>query len=65
MIIFDDHHSAAFYPLTLNRSVGDLRCGILKLRQRLQQFLEDNDDTAIWVDPLWQASIGNANPSGW
>lgn len=51
MIIFDDHHSAAFYPLTLNRSVGDLRCGILKLRQRLQQFLEDNDDTAIWVDP--------------
>ncbi len=52
MIVFDDQNTAAFYPLTQNRSVGDLRCGILKLRQRLQQFLEDGDDTAIWTDPL-------------
>lgn len=52
MIIFDDQDRAAFYPLALNRSVGDLRCGILKLRQRLEQFLEDGETTAIWIDPL-------------
>jgi UDP-N-acetylglucosamine diphosphorylase/glucosamine-1-phosphate N-acetyltransferase len=52
MLVFDDQHRAAFFPLAENRSVGDLRCGILKLRQRLQQFLEDSDDTAVWTDPL-------------
>lgn len=52
MIVFDDLRTAAFYPLALNRSVGDLRCGILKLRQRLLQFLEDSDATAIWIDPI-------------
>ncbi|HOH78527.1 MAG TPA: putative sugar nucleotidyl transferase, partial [Candidatus Cloacimonadota bacterium] len=35
MIIFDDQ-PIAYYPLALTRSTGDLRCGILKLRQRLQ-----------------------------
>ncbi len=52
MIIFDDQDRAAFHPLALNRSVGSLRCGILKLRQRLQQFLDAGDDTAVWIDPL-------------
>ncbi|MCB5224209.1 MAG: putative sugar nucleotidyl transferase [Candidatus Cloacimonadaceae bacterium] len=52
MIIFDDYRTAAFYPLTQNRCLGDLRCGILKLRQRLEQFLDDRDDVEIWMDPL-------------
>lgn len=40
--IFDDPHRAAFFPLTHLRSTGDLRCGILKLRQRLESlFAED------------------------
>ena len=52
MIVFDDQYRAAFFPLAQNRSVGDLRCGILKLRQRLQQFLDDSDETAVWTDPL-------------
>lgn len=50
MIIFDDLQAAAFYPLTLSRSVGDLRCGILKLRQRLQELLHD-EDSAVWIEP--------------
>lgn len=57
MIIFDDSQAVAFHPLTLNRSVGDLRCGILKLRQRLQQLFAD-EDNAVWIDerlvPLYQ-----------
>lgn len=50
MIIFDDNKTSAFYPLALNRGVGDLRCGILKLRQRLQQFLGD-DQYRVWIEP--------------
>lgn len=50
MIVFDDAQSDGFYPLTLNRSVGDLRCGILKLRQRWQALLED-EDSAVWIAP--------------
>ncbi len=49
MLVFDDHASA-FYPLALNRSVGDLRCGILKLRQRLQQLFAA-ERTAVWIEP--------------
>ncbi len=49
MVIFDDAQTSAFYPLTLNRSVGDLRCGILKLRQRLQQVFGD-EDKAVSVE---------------
>ena len=49
MIVFDDLQAAAFYPLTLSRSVGDLRCGILKLRQRLQELLHD-EDNSVWIE---------------
>jgi len=48
MIIFDDKPQA-FYPLTLTRSTSDLRCGILKLRQRLQALIDDND-THLWIE---------------
>ncbi|MCB5228625.1 MAG: hypothetical protein GX122_06870 [Candidatus Cloacimonetes bacterium] len=51
MIIFDDNPSA-FYPLSLTRSIGDLRCGILKLRQRLQSLLSDDKDEPehLWLE---------------
>ncbi len=47
-IIFDDAERNGFFPLTLNRSTGDLRVGILKLRQRL--FTDfDMDDMNILI----------------
>ncbi len=47
-IIFDDAERSNFFPLTLNRSTGDLRVGILKLRQRL--FTDfDMDDMNILI----------------
>jgi UDP-N-acetylglucosamine diphosphorylase/glucosamine-1-phosphate N-acetyltransferase len=49
MLIFDDR-PALFYPVSLTRSVGDLRCGILKLRQRWLE-LSDDDEDIIWVEP--------------
>ena len=58
MIVFDDQYRAAFFPLAQNRSVGDLRCGILKLRQRLQQFLVDSDETAVGQTPAHRALPG-------
>ena len=39
-VIFDDRFTENFYPLTLNRSTGDLRVGVLKLRQRIAAYLE-------------------------
>ena len=50
MLVFDDKQAPAFYPLCLTRSVGDLRCGILKLRQRIQAMFE-SEDSEVWVEP--------------
>lgn len=61
MIVFDDNKANAFYPLTLNRSVGDLRCGILKLRQRLQALFAD-DDSQIWLDPGLKGIYAQRHP---
>ena len=41
-VIFDDQKESHFYPLTLNRSTGDLRVGVLKLRQRLSAYFEED-----------------------
>lgn len=38
-VIYDDQYRDNFYPLTLTRSTGDLRVGILKLRQRIASLL--------------------------
>lgn len=46
LAIFDDKPNL-FYPISLTRSVGDLRCGILKLRQRLQALLFNDEDQVI------------------
>lgn len=40
LIVFDDLNWRNFLPLTFTRPVGDLRLGILKLRQRLSAYLE-------------------------
>ncbi len=50
VIIFDDDQSINFYPLTQNRSIGDLRCGVLKLRQRLEAEFCDNEAPYILID---------------
>ena len=40
ILLFEDHeHSIAFYPLTLLRPIGMLRCGILSLRDKWQYDL--------------------------
>jgi len=39
-VIFDDNKWQNFFPLTFTRSTGDLRVGILKLRQRICAYLE-------------------------
>lgn len=41
--IFDDR-PIDFYPVAFTRSVGDIRCGALKLRQRLQAMLTAEQD---------------------
>ncbi|MDD3606647.1 MAG: putative sugar nucleotidyl transferase, partial [Candidatus Cloacimonas acidaminovorans] len=57
-VIFDDDALSNFYPLTLNRSIGDLRCGITKLRQRLESIFSDSEETCVLIDeslvPLYQ-----------
>jgi len=50
LIIFDDKRYKAFFPASQLRSVGDIRCGILKLRQRLT-FELGFDEAAIIVRP--------------
>jgi len=37
-ILFDDSSWSNFFPITLTRSNGDLRVGILKLRQRISAY---------------------------
>ncbi len=50
LVIFDDKRYKSFYPASQLRSVGDIRCGILKLRQRLI-FELGFDKAAIIVRP--------------
>ncbi len=51
VIIFDDLRHKSFYPITQTRSVGDIRCGILKLRQRLSQAFQAEQECVL-IDPL-------------
>ncbi|MEA2097321.1 MAG: putative sugar nucleotidyl transferase, partial [Candidatus Cloacimonadota bacterium] len=39
-VIFDDEKRSNFFPITYTRSTGDLRIGILKLRQRISSYLD-------------------------
>ncbi|MDY0151492.1 MAG: putative sugar nucleotidyl transferase [Candidatus Cloacimonas sp.] len=62
LVIFDDIQSSAFYPLTLNRPISDLRCGILKLRQRLESCFAPEGTTAIVVEPILAAMLCKRHP---
>ncbi len=60
LAVFDDQPDL-FYPVSLTRSVGDIRCGILKLRQRLQALLFGEKETVI-VDPALVSLYLNRHP---
>jgi len=60
VIIFDDQ-PIAYYPLALTRSTGDLRCGILKLRQRLQALIDDSEES-IWIEDRLLALYRERHP---
>lgn len=51
-VIFDDRLNENFFPVTLNRSTGDIRLGILKLRQRIAAYLEIDTPALIVPSPL-------------
>jgi len=53
LYIFDDAKWQNFFPLTFTRSTGDLRVGILKLRQRILGYME-TEETNIIVPELLQ-----------
>lgn len=61
VVIFDDISTQNFYPLTHTRSTGDLRCGILKLRQRLQHAFEA-EDSVIVIDPRLERLYRERHP---
>ena len=46
-VIFDDEKRSNFFPIALTRSTGDLRVGILKLRQRISSYLELSETSVI------------------
>lgn len=46
LCVFDDNPEL-FYPASLTRATGDLRCGILKLRQRLQALFYGEQDSVL------------------
>ena len=46
-VIFDDEKRSNFFPITLTRSIGDLRVGILKLRQRISTYFELSETNVI------------------
>jgi len=52
LVVFDDKQHKSFYPIAQTRSVGDLRCGILKLRQRLEYIFADGDSGLVIEDRL-------------
>jgi len=50
LIIFDDTRTSDFYPLAQTRPVFDLRCGILKLRQRLEAHFGARTDSYLIME---------------
>lgn len=60
MIIFD-HQPIRYFPITFTRPVSDLRCGILKLRQRLQALIDDSG-THLWIQPRLEELYQERHP---
>ena len=52
MIVFDDDKRDNFFPLSLTRSTGDLRVGILKLRQRISAYFSSENTEIIVASEL-------------
>ena len=52
IVIFDDEAHKNFYPLTYTRATGDLRAGVMKLRQRINYFLEKESEYVIVSENL-------------
>lgn len=63
IVLFDDVSYRHFFPLTYTRSTSDLRVGILKLRQRLNLFLDNTDNYLIVANHL--ASIYRERHQNW
>lgn len=61
-VVFDDARSAEFYPLTLTRATGDLRCGVLKLRQRLEACFPSEAETTMIIAPILQPLYTERHP---
>jgi len=61
IVIFDDQKTQNFYPITHTRPTGDLRCGILKLRQRLQHAF-DAEDNILIIDPRLESLYRYRHP---
>jgi len=51
-VIFDDYNKEQFLPMTYLRVTGDLRAGVLKLRQRIEYLLEIEETSYIMEDYL-------------
>lgn len=62
LVIFDDDKYSSFYPLSLTRPVSDLRCGILKLRQRLEACFAPEGDTALITEPALVPLFSERHP---
>ncbi|MCF7918672.1 MAG: hypothetical protein K9N06_02010 [Candidatus Cloacimonetes bacterium] len=52
IVIFDDEACRNFYPLTYTRATGDLRAGVMKLRQRVNYFLDNETEYVIVSENL-------------
>jgi len=63
IVVFDDESYRHFFPLTYTRATADLRVGILKLRQRINLFLNNDDNYLIVADYL--ADIYRERHSDW
>lgn len=62
LVIFDDLYREEFYPLTHLRVTGDLRCGILKLRQRLELLFSGDEDSTYLIPDELQALYQTRHP---
>jgi len=63
-VIFDDAFRSNFFPITLTRSTGDLRIGILKLRQRILNYfsvLETNIIISSTLEEIYKERHINWN----
>jgi len=52
IVIFDDEAYKNFYPLTYTRATGDLRAGVMKLRQRVNYYLDKESEYVIVAENL-------------